>query len=171
MHFPSHNPSVVESSGSRGAPAGPQLLDVGRDEEERENGEDEKPSGKKGDLKSEIRQMLTVRACVCEKETGAQLQGERERRQRGLAELVLLLLWPPSPLLAGPLEVFQRTLLYLIKASQAPGKASRPAIFLHFPQIRAGIQKESLDKKQPGHRIETLNLRCFNLLWLLHFKR
>ena len=48
----------------------------------------------------------------------------------------------PLSLLAGPLEAFQRALLYLIKASQAPGSAPRPAIFLHFLQTRAGIFKE-----------------------------
>jgi len=60
---------------------------------------------------------------------------EKEREDKGsggMAELLLLLLWPPSPHLTGPLEVFQRALLYLIKASQAPGTAPRPAIFLHF---------------------------------------
>lgn len=45
--FPEIN-SVVESFGSRGAPAGPQLVDVGRDEvREREYREDEKPRGKR----------------------------------------------------------------------------------------------------------------------------
>lgn len=45
--FPSYKVSVVESSGSRGAPARPQLLDVGRDEEEREYRKNEKPRGKR----------------------------------------------------------------------------------------------------------------------------
>lgn len=80
---------------------------------------------------------------------------EKEREDKGgggggLAELVLLLLWPPSPLLAGPLEVFQRALLYLIKASQAPGSAPRPAIFLHFLQTWAGISKERVRIKVAG---------------------
>lgn len=78
---------------------------------------------------------------------------EKEREDKGgggLAELVLLLLWPPSPLLAGPLEVFQRALLYLIKASQAPGNAPRPAIFLNFLQTWAGISKERVRIKVAG---------------------
>lgn len=75
---------------------------------------------------------------------------EKEREDKGgggLGKLVLLLLWPPSSLLTGPLEVFQRALLYLIKASQAPGSAPRPAIFLHFLQTPARIlKKEVVDK-------------------------
>lgn len=78
---------------------------------------------------------------------------EKEKEDKGgggLGKLVLLLLWPPSPLLTGPLEVFQRALLYLIKASQAPGSAPRPAIFLHFLQTRGGILKERLWIKEAG---------------------
>lgn len=85
------------------------------------------------------------------KKTGAQLQGEREDKgSGGMAELLLLLLWPPSPLLTGPLEVFQRALLYLIKASQAPGRAPRLAIFQHFLETRAGILKERVWIKEAG---------------------
>lgn len=73
---------------------------------------------------------------------------KRKRIQRGLAELVLLLLQPPSPLLAGPLEVFQRVLLYLIKASQVPGNAPRPAIFLYFLQTQSWyFEGEGADKR------------------------
>lgn len=77
--------------------------------------------------------------------------GRRKGKDKGsgaAAELVLLLPWPPSPLLTGPLEVFQRALLYLIKASQAPGSAPRPAIFLHFLESRAGIfEREGVDER------------------------
>lgn len=78
--------------------------------------------------------------------------GKRKRRQRGwgLEKLALLLLWPPSPLLTGPLEIFQRALLYLIKASQAPGSAPRPAIFLHFLQTQARIWKKKGRIKEAG---------------------
>lgn len=78
---------------------------------------------------------------------------EKEREDKGsgwVAELLLLLLWPPSPLLTGPLEVFQRALLYLIKASQAPGSPPRPAIFLHFLETQAGILKERVCMKEAG---------------------
>lgn len=47
MHFPDKKLSVVESSGSRRAPAGLQLLDVGREEEEKDYRGDEKPRGKR----------------------------------------------------------------------------------------------------------------------------
>lgn len=60
---------------------------------------------------------------------------------------------------SGPLELFQRALLYLIKASQAPGNAPKPAIFLHLLQSPAGIVKERLQikkkkKKKQGSRRE-----------------
>lgn len=59
---------------------------------------------------------------------------------------------------SGPLEVFQRALLYLIKASQAPGNTPRPAIFLHFLQSRAGILRERAQiKKRRGFRAEIGN--------------
>lgn len=89
----------------------------------------------------------------------------------GVAEPVLLLLWPPSPLLAGPLEVFQRALLYLIKASQAPGRAPRPAIFLHFLETQAGILKERERIKEAGMQNQSSEFKvlhsCLNLLRLL----
>lgn len=75
---------------------------------------------------------------------------KEDKEGRGVPTLVLLLLWPPSPLLPGPLEVFQRALLYLIKASQAPGSAPRPAISLHFLQTQAGILKERFWIKEAG---------------------
>lgn len=48
----------------------------------------------------------------------------------GWVELDLLLLWRPSPPRAAPLELFQRALLYLIKASQAAGSAPRLVLFI-----------------------------------------
>lgn len=59
----------------------------------------------------------------------------KERKDRGgpgwgLEEPDLLLPWRPSPPLAAPLEVFQRALLYLIKASQAAGSAPRLVLFI-----------------------------------------
>lgn len=88
--------------------------------------------GKRRDLESGIRQMLTV--LLRKRQVHSYREKDREDKAcGGVGELVLLLLWPPSPLLAGPLEVFQSALLYLIKASQAPGSAPRPAIFPPLP--------------------------------------
>lgn len=95
---------------------------------------------------------------------------KKDNTRGGWTELVLLLLRPPSPLLAGPLEVFQRSLLYLIKASQAPGKAPRPAIFLHFLQTWAGILKDTVKIKagmQNWNREFKVLHSCSSLLWLL----
>lgn len=80
--------------------------------------------------------------------------GEKEREYKvsgGMAELLLLLLWPPFPFLPGHLEVFQRALLYLIKASRAQGSPPRPAILLHFLETQARVQEEMLCiKKKRG---------------------
>lgn len=48
----------------------------------------------------------------------------------GCAELDLLLPWRPSPPLAAPLELFQRALLYLIKASRAAGGVPGLVLFI-----------------------------------------
>lgn len=48
----------------------------------------------------------------------------------GWVELDLLLPCRPSPPRAAPLELFQRALLYLIKASQAAGGAPRLVLFI-----------------------------------------
>lgn len=48
----------------------------------------------------------------------------------GRLEPDLLLPWRPSPPLAAPLELFQRALLYLIKASQAAGGGPGLVLFI-----------------------------------------
>lgn len=106
--------------------------------------EEEKPRGKKF---KEWNQTNVDSESLCQWEGDrCTATGRKKKTKGGLGwgseELVLLLLWPPSLLIAALLEVFQRALLYLIKASQAPGKAPRPAIFLHFLQMQAGILKE-----------------------------
>ena len=66
----------------------------------------------------------------------------------GLAEPGLLLLRPPSPVLAGPLEAFQRALLYLIKPVKHQAKLQDLLFFLYFLQTQAwNLKKRVLVKE------------------------
>lgn len=84
-----------------------------------------------------------------------------------MAERLLLLPWPPSPLLTGSLEVFQKAPLHLIKASQAPGKAPRPAIFLHFLKTPTGVLKERVEIKEAWMQNENGGLEVLHRRFIL----
>lgn len=82
--------------------------------------EEEKRDGRK----SQIRQTLK-RGGGGERQVRS--YGERGRKDKGRSGV-----WLRSPPRPGPLETFQRTLRYLIKASREAGSAPTPAISLPF---------------------------------------
>lgn len=77
----------------------------------------------------------------------------------GWVEPDLLLPWRPSPPRAAPLELFQRALLYLIKASRAAGSAPRLVLFI-LGSLPSKCRPEILEGETC--RVEG-NLRCGTL--------